>query len=149
MIKTPRLVAVTAAIAISLLAAPALTGCSVQGLIKNATGGQVDVGGSGSKPSDFPSNIPLVDGKIIAGAGLGSGAEKIWNVTVEVTGSNPLPGIKSELEGAGFSTEGNLDLSGEEGGTLFLTDDTFGIAVVVGKSDANWTVNYTVTPTAE
>ena len=146
MIKTPRLVAVTAAIAISLLAAPALTGCSVQGIIKNATGGQVDVGGSGSKPADFPSNVPLIDGKIITSAGFGSGKEKVWNVTVETGGDNPTSTIKGQLEGAGFTAEAGMDLTGEEGGTLFLTGDSLGIAVLIGKADGKWTANYTVTP---
>ncbi|CAN5248858.1 hypothetical protein BH09ACT3_BH09ACT3_12680 [soil metagenome] len=149
MIKTPRIIAVTAAIAIGLLATPALAGCSVQGLVKNATGGQVDLGDGGSKPADFPSSIPLIEGKIIASAGLGSGVDRVWNLTVETGGSNPYEKIKSDMAGAGFEITGNVDMSSEEGGAVFFTDDTFGVAIVVGKSDANWTANYTVTPVAE
>jgi hypothetical protein len=148
MIKTPRVFAVSAAIAIGLFTAPALTGCSVESLVKNATGGNVDLGGA-SKPSDFPEGIPLADGTIIAGAGLGTGKDKVWNVTVETGSENPTQLIKSQLEGAGFTAEGNLDLSSEQGGTLFLTDETFGVTVLVGKTDANWTANYTVIHAAE
>jgi len=146
--RRPRLAAVGAAIAIGLLAAPALAGCSVQGIVKNATGGNVDIGGA-SVPSDFPKRIPLVDGTVVAGAGLGTGEDKVWNVTVRVSGQNPLPGIKDQLTGAGFAAEGDLDLSGEDGGTVFLSDDDYGVTVLAGKTDGAWSVNYTVTPKAK
>ena len=56
-----RRLTVPAALLVALLAGPVLAGCSavnVNEMVKDATGGTVDVGGS-TIPEDFPAEVPL------------------------------------------------------------------------------------------
>ncbi|MCU1470098.1 MAG: hypothetical protein JWQ39_1247 [Glaciihabitans sp.] len=142
-------VTVPVAIVVALATAPLLTGCfgnPIQGLVKNATGGKVDLGGT-SIPADFPSVVPVYKGKVDSALSLGSGKKKIWNVSVEVPDANAMNEIKSELSGAGFTTDlqGNI---GKVGASLISDNKTYGVAVVLAKSDKGFIANYTVTPDA-
>jgi hypothetical protein len=97
-----RKIAVPLALVVAVSAVPMLTGCfgnPIQGVIKAATGGKVNIGG-GSLPQDFPSAVPVYKGKIDSAVGLGTGKKEIWNVTVEVGSSDATSTIKSELTGA-------------------------------------------------
>jgi hypothetical protein len=126
-----------------------LTGCfgnPLQGVVKAATGGKVDLGGSGSLPKDFPSSIPVYKGKIISAIGLGSGKKEIWNVTVQIPGSDAGNSIKSDLTGAGFTVE--QVATTDAGSSLAADNKTYGVLVVTSKdtSKGYWIANYTVTP---
>jgi hypothetical protein len=55
-----RRIAIPLALVLAVSSVPLLTGCfgnPIQGAIKAATGGKVDLGG-GSLPKDFPSSVP-------------------------------------------------------------------------------------------
>lgn len=132
------------ALALALLAAPALSGCSVQNLVHNATGGKIDLGGK-QVPSDFPSEVPLVKGDALLGASVkGDNGDKVWNVTIKASAATSFADIKSEFEGAGFETG---DVGGETGdaGTATFTNGTYSALVAFAKDDSgNWVANYTV-----
>lgn len=133
------------AILLVLVAAPALAGCSVQSIIENATGGQVDVGGK-SVPKDFPAEIPLADGEVIYGGGIGTDDGKVWNVTIKVAGLDAFDGISTALTDAGFTapTSGSGELDGGRGGAF--ENEKYGLLVVVaGDSKGGFAANYTVT----
>lgn len=135
------------AIALALAITPALSGCfgnPIESIIEGATGGDVDLGGK-SIPDGFPSEVPIVDGEIQFGGSIAEGESKVFNVTVKVTGGSPVDGIKSALEGAGFTTETEFSGDPNEGGTLIYSSDAWGVLVVVGKDGSDWIVNYTVT----
>ncbi|MHB1171351.1 MAG: hypothetical protein ACYCZY_02420 [Lacisediminihabitans sp.] len=135
---------VSVAVALVLLAGPALSGCSVQGLVHNVTGGQVDLGGK-KVPADFPSEVPLVKGDVVLGASVGGNGAKVWNVTVKVSDASSFDAIKSQLEGAGFRGSGALGGSAADGGTGVFSSDKYGVLVVVAKDGSNgWVANYTV-----
>jgi hypothetical protein len=138
-----RLVA-AAAIALSLLAAPALAGCGiVQGAIENATGGQVDLPGA-SVPKDFPSEVPLAKGQVIFGLSAGKDGEKVWNVTIKVD-AGAYAAIAEQLKGAGFELNEGSEAANNDNGGLF-TSDKYGVLVVVSDDGSDGTVaNYTVT----
>lgn len=143
--KSTKRYAVTLAIALTVLVGPALSGCSVQNLVQNATGGQVDIGGK-SVPKDFPRDVPLAAGDVILGGSVGAGANKVWNVTISVTGASAFDDIATQLTGAGFAHEGVVGGSTAAGGTGTFQNDKFGVLVVVSKNgDKGWFVNYTVT----
>ena len=138
-----RLVALPLAAVLLLGAAPALTACSFQGVVKDVSGGNVDIGGT-SVPSDFPKEVPLADGDVVFGAGLGSGADKVWNVTVKVENGDAYTSIEKQLTDAGFS--GQFGTRGPNGGgTGTFSNGTYGVLVVVTDAGSNgWVANYSV-----
>jgi hypothetical protein len=133
------------AIILALATAPVLSGCSVQSIIENATGGQVDVGGK-SVPDDFPAEVPLIDGEVVYGGGLGSGEGKVWNVTIKVADLSAFDTISASLTEAGFTPPptGSGELEGGIGGAF--ENAKYGLLVVVSKDGSDgFVANYTVT----
>ena len=144
---TRRRLTVPLAIVAAAATLPLLTGCfgnPVQGLVKAATGGKVNVGG-GSLPSDFPSSIKVYSGKIDEGIGIGSGKKEVWNVTVELPGSSATKDIESELKASGFKVE--TAASGATGTAIEATNSTYTVLVGITEADKKWVANYTVGPT--
>jgi hypothetical protein len=144
MFTTRTRVTVPIAIALAVLAGPALAGCSVQGIINSATGGKVSLPGK-SIPSDFPKAVPLAKGTVVLGAALGDGkGGKVWNVTIQVDNAT-IDSITSDLKGAGFKDQGSLTTTTtSDGGTASFDNGTYSVLVVVAKSDGKTTANYTV-----
>jgi len=138
-----RLLALPLAAVLLLGAAPALTACSFQGVVKDVSGGNVDLGGK-SVPADFPKEVPLADGEVVFGAGLGSGADKVWNVTVKVENGDAYTAIEKQLTDAGFA--GQFGTRGPNGGgTGTFSNGTYGVLVVVTDAGSNgWVANYSV-----
>src|SRR5690606_16267866 len=96
-----------AIVAAALAIVPTVSACSfnpIESAIEEATGGNVDIGGT-SIPDDFPAEVPLVDGEVVSAFGVGTAPEKAWNVTIKVADASALDAIRSQLEGAGFSSE--------------------------------------------
>lgn len=136
---------VTLALVLSIAIAPVVSGCSVQSVIENATGGTVDVGGK-SVPGDFPSDVPLIDGEVLYGAALGKNDAKVWNVTIKVADVSAFDTITGQLEDAGFSAPEALGGATADGATGAFDGDRFGVLVVVSKdADNGFVANYTVT----
>lgn len=133
------------AIVIAIALTPVLAGCSVQSIIENATGGQVDVGGK-SVPKDFPAEVPLIDGEVIYGGSLGSGEGQVWNVTIKVADLAAFDTISASLTEAGFTPPlaGSGELEGGTGGAF--ENEKYGLLVVVSKDgNEGFIANYTVT----
>jgi len=138
-----RLLALPLAAALLLGATPALTACSFQGVVKDVSGGNVDIGGT-SVPSDFPKEVPLASDDVVFGAALGSGEDKVWNVTVKVSGSDAYSAIGTQLTDAGFDGQFAAQ-GGNGGGTGTFTNGTYGVLVVVTDAGSNgWVANYSV-----
>lgn len=145
----PRRAVATVAVVLAIAATPLLSGCSVQSIIENATGGQVDVGGK-SIPKDFPAEIPLADGEVVYGGGLGSADGQVWNVTIKVPDLAAFDTIAASLTEAGFTrpVSGNGELEGGVGGAF--ENAKYGLLVVVAGDDKNgFVANYTVTSKSE
>lgn len=137
------------AIALALLITPALSGCfsnPIEGIIEGVTGGDVDLGGT-SLPSGYPTaEVPVIAGEILFGGSLGNDEGKIFNVTVRVADATAIDQIKSQLEAAGFTSEGEFVGSTADGGSFIGTTDKWGVLVVVSKDgDNGFIANYTVT----
>jgi hypothetical protein len=138
-------ITVPLAIVLALLAGSALTACSVQNIVHNVTGGNVDIPGK-SVPKDFPSEVPLAKGEVLLGAAVGSKDGKVWNVTIKVAGASSLDEISQQLLAAGFTADRTLGGSTADGGTAALKNGTYGVLVVVSKDGKDgWIANYTVT----
>jgi len=140
-------VAVPFALLIALVAAPALSGCSmVEGAIEQATGGQVDLGGT-TVPDDFPaSEVPLFDGPIVNGSSISSGEGQVWNIVLSVPGADAFDTIKTQLEGAGFTYNGTGAPATDEGGSGLFDSEKYGVLVLVAKAGGTgFVANYTVT----
>lgn len=136
-----RKVAIPLAIVVALSSVPMLTGCfgnPLQGVLNAATGGV------GHLPGDFPSSVPVYKGKIISGIGFGTGKDEIWNVTVEVPGSDAGNTIKSDLKAAGFTIQESS--VADTGGTQMADNKVYSVLVVTSKdpSKGYWLANYTV-----
>ena len=137
-------IAVPLAILMAVGLAPAVSGCAnVEGIVKNATGGHVDIGGN-KVPSDFPSAVPLYKGDVVFGASVGGDGKKVWNVTIKVPDAKASADIEKQLTGAGFS--GSFNNTGADANTGTFTSDSYGVLVVVTSAGKNgWVANYTVT----
>ena len=137
------------AIALALVLTPALTGCGspIEQLVEGATGGDVDLGGA-SVPEGFPSDaVPLTEGEVVFGMGLGDGTGRVWNVTIKVAGLETIDSIKAELEGAGLTpNEAGLGGVSDQGAAAFYESDAYGVLVVITNDGNNgFVANYTVT----
>lgn len=154
-ITNRRRITVPIAIILAVSSVPLLTGCfgnPLQGAINAATGGKVNLGGGGgigggSLPTDFPSAVPVYKGKIDSALGLGTGKDKIWNVTVELPNADAYKDIKAALASGGFTTDESGTI-GDSGASIVADNKTYGVLVVVTENTANkqWVANYTVTP---
>jgi hypothetical protein len=148
-----RRITIPIAIVLAVSTVPLLTACfgnPLGGIVHAATNGKVNLGGGaggGSLPSDFPSSVPVYKGKIDSALGLGSGKKEIWNVTVELSGSDQTSTIKDELTKAGFKVD-ESGVTGTDGGTIVASNKTYSILVVATKDSTKgtWIANYTVTP---
>jgi hypothetical protein len=139
---------ITLALLLTVSTVPALTGCSlISGAVKNATGGNVDVGGA-AVPEGFPAEVPLIDGKVTFGAAVGNDKDgHVYNVTILTTDADPLTTASTKLTDAGFTTDEALTGSSAATKASGFTNGTYGVLVVVADTDKDGTiVNYTVTP---
>jgi hypothetical protein len=116
--------------------------------VKAATGGKVDVGSGHKMPPDFPKEVPVVKGTIVSSVGLGSGAKKIWNVSIHVTGDNPATGIESDLKGAGFKLE-PVTSTTDDGSAIIAADSKYSTLIGIAKDKTGWIVNYSVGPSGD
>lgn len=135
------------AVAVSLVLAPALVGCSMnplESVIEGATGGNLDLGGT-TIPDDFPADVPLFDGEVVSVFGVGKDADKVWTVIVKVPEVSAADDIASQLEGAGFSQEFDQAAGGATGSAY--SKGEFGVLVAVTEDGNNgWVATYVVTP---
>ncbi len=144
--STSRLSAALVILAV-VAAGPLLAGCSVDQLVENATGGQVDLPDS-TVPEDFPDAVPLYDGEVLTAASAGNADGKIWNVSVRVPDVAALDTITTELTDAGLEAQ-LQGPSTADGGTVIASTAEFGVAVVVVRDDSGFVANYTVTATPQ
>lgn len=113
--------------ATGLVAALTLTGCFgnpigdlveqaageqlTEGLVEGLTGGAGDLN-LGSMPSDFPSDIPIIDGKIVTGMKIKGedGDGTMWSVMFEFTDESLIETARQKLLDAGYeeSSWGNF-----------------------------------------
>lgn len=140
------------ALVLALAITPALAGCfgnPLEQIVEGATGGDVSLPGQ-SVPDDFPkADVPLVDGDVLLGVGLGNDDGKVWNVTIKVGGLEAADGIKSQLEGAGFTASAAGNGTTDQGESLAYENGTYNVLVVVTKdADNGFVANYTVAQTA-
>ena len=100
--RRTRLVTAVLLAASVAIATPALTGCgAIRDAVEQATGGDVDFGGN-TVPEDFPTEVPLIEGEVLAGGSVGNEDGKIWNVTIKVDDGSAFDEISAQLEAAGF-----------------------------------------------
>ena len=131
-----------------LVGSPALAGCSlINNVVEGAAGGNIPDGLSGgqSVPSDFPSEVPLIEGEVVFALSLpGDNGEKAWNVTINVGGADAFESIKTQLTDAGFEFQSVSE--GDSGSTGAYHQGDLTVIVVVGAANGDqWTANYTVT----
>lgn len=71
-------------------------------LVEGMTGGEFDME-TGSLPKDFPSEVPVVDGKIVSSVGMKVDSGKTWSVTISVDDSlAAMATAREQLTSAGF-----------------------------------------------
>ncbi|TAJ49895.1 MAG: hypothetical protein EPO52_02895 [Herbiconiux sp.] len=119
---TTKKLSVALALSFAALLGPTLSGCMgnpvegiVEGAVEQAGGGDVDLNSDGGLPDGFPADIPLYDGEIVGGIGMGSveyGGG--WTVIVKVDDvQSAFTAIDDQLTAAGFEAS----LSGFSDGT--------------------------------
>jgi hypothetical protein len=140
-------IAVPLAIAASLVVLPALTGCTgiINGIVNQASGGQVDLGGQ-SVPASFPSEIPLISGEIIYGLAItpDDGADG-WSVIVKVDGVGAIDTITAQMEAAGFVKNETIGGTTDEGATAAFESANYNVLVAIANDSTSGSVaTYTV-----
>jgi hypothetical protein len=140
-------IAVPLAIAASLVVLPALTGCTgiINGIVNQASGGQVDLGGQ-SVPATFPSEIPLISGEIIYGLAItpDDGADG-WSVIVKVDGVGAIDTITAQMEAAGFVKNETIGGTTDEGATAAFESANYNVLVAIANDSTSGSVaTYTV-----
>jgi predicted small secreted protein len=130
--------------AVLLGAAMLLAGCGnpVEGFVKSATKGQVDLSGR-SVPADFPKVVPLYSGQVTSGVAMGQDGDHIWNVIMTVPGPQVMPTIAAQLKKAGFTTQLATTIKGDHGSLIFDNKE-YDVAVVLKHSGDTYTVDYAV-----
>ncbi|MEX1077723.1 MAG: hypothetical protein WED09_01265 [Homoserinimonas sp.] len=140
-----------AAIAACLLIAPAVSACSfnpVESAIEQATGGNVDIGGT-TVPDDFPGEVPLIDGEVTSAFAAGEPPERVWNVTFSVADASAREAIRAEMEAAGFTSDLDEAAIGDITGGMY-SNGTYSVLIVVAEDgDGGWAASYTVASAAK
>jgi hypothetical protein len=134
------------ALAATLLIAPALSACSgLEGIIEQATGGEVNVS-MGSLPDGWPAEVPVIDGEILVGGTANSDdGTPGWNVTIKVENEAVFDDISAQLVGAGFESIDAGELDGGENITSgAFKNANYGVLVAVTGAEGNFVANYTV-----
>jgi ABC-type glycerol-3-phosphate transport system substrate-binding protein len=115
---------------------------AVEGAVEDAAGSDVDLGGT-TLPDGFPSDaVPVIEGEIVYGAGMGGEA---WAVMVKVADRDAAYAeVKQLLTDKGFET--TMESSAEGGAFAIFTSDAYVAQVTVGESGADGIVaQYAVT----
>ncbi|MFW2513075.1 hypothetical protein ACNI3K_04795 [Demequina sp. SO4-13] len=116
--------------------------------------GEFTVGGDGSLPEGFPEgDVPLVDGEIIQTAKVSDGGSDGYAVTMQVGGTieDVHADALAKLEGAGFTSAGEVDMDEMKSSTLEGAGSVGGVVLGVmgGSEDGMVSVSYTVTMATE
>ena len=116
--------------------------------------GEFTVGGDGSLPEGFPEGeVPLVDGEIIQTARVAESGSEGYSVAMQVSGTieEVHADALAKLEGAGFTSAGEVDMGEMKSTTLEGTGSVGGIVLGVMSSSDEGTVSvsYTVTMATE
>jgi hypothetical protein len=146
---TTKLTTITAALALALGATFTLSGCfgnpieglvkdGIGGVIKEATGAEVDLGGK-AVPADFPALITVVDGEVQSGGTVAVDGRKIWTVRLKVSDPNVFEEIQAGLRDAGFEETVSAD------GMGMYEGHGLGVAVNVDDHKGDIGVTYVVT----
>lgn len=148
MASTRRTLLAPLAIAIALALTPMITACGgnpIQDIIKGASGGQIDVGGT-KIPADFPKEVPLTAGDVFSTTSFGNLEDgKVWNVAIKVADGTVMESIAAQLTDAGFKLLGQ-SVTSEEGAANVFTKEPYSVLVIIAKDDKVGTLaNYTVT----
>jgi len=114
---------------------------SVRGLVGDALGG-AELSANGEIPASFPEGIPLLDGKIVGGAGGPGGVG--WVVQVRIDDAAAFEVAQADLEGAGFAASNvSSDATGAFG---TFTGAEYVVNLAIATTDAEITATYVVTP---
>lgn len=154
-VYTKKITTVTAAFALAIGATLSLSACfnnPIEGLvkggageiIKNATGADVDLGGT-SIPQDFPAQVPVAEGEIEYGGSVTVDGSTIWTVRIKTNDPSVFSKVQSQLLASGwvegFVTDGESQMGSYEGHGYSLilnmdkTDGAYGLTYLVSDSE--------------
>lgn len=169
---TRRIAKASAALGLAVLLAPALAGCfpmppsspaapAPTSTVAPDAGGSagssdaaptdspdLGLGGvtSGSLPSGFPTEIPVVEGNIEAGTQVSQDGKSMWSVVVSIPSTaGVVDQITAAMTAAGFSTVYSSSTEGAEGG--MFDNASYSVIVALSKNPTadNFIASYIVT----
>lgn len=156
MAKRVSAVSITGALLIGITSAALLSACSpemiaqdaIENIIEEQTGVDIDVDAGGSLPSNWPAEVPLVDGTIEFGGTLGSGAETTWTLQIMTPDvESSFNDAKAKFAAAGFETVG--DFSGGGVFTAIFDNGNFSVTVSTTEAGQDSYLSYLVVPSVE
>ncbi|MDQ6524446.1 hypothetical protein RB608_12585 [Nocardioides sp. LHD-245] len=95
-------------------------------------------------PADFPSDIPLVDGRVSQGSAIATGDAAGWVVVIhhEASVKESVDLVAAQLDGAGLVQASRF--GSDDGAVLGYASDTYVVQVVFSVDDGDTLVSYTV-----
>jgi hypothetical protein len=144
----PRKTIAALAIVAALVMTPLLSGCGgIEGIIEQATGGAVQPS-VGELPNEWPTEVPIVEGEIVAGNKATDPENEESTLWTVIVGRNDdvestKAAVTSSLEGAGFE---GVDTEGAPVDALPFQNANYIVLVfvAVGENDTV-TATYNVT----
>jgi len=143
---TSRSPAVTVALVLAVGVAPLLGGCatSVEQAVSTSSAipsadpvsGCGAVGADGSLPAGWPTTIPVIEGTVAFG--VCNAAAGRWVITVTSSVTDPLGTARTQLEGAGFTTDTSVSAGGT--GVVTLSDATYSVLLASNATGIVYTV---------
>ena len=147
----PRTTVTALAIAAARVMTPMLTGCgALEGMIGQATGGAIQPS-VGELPNEWPAEVPVIDGEIIAGnkaTDPDNESSSLWTAIIGSTDEEETTraAVVASLEGAGFE---GVDAAGAPIEAIAYKNATYTVLVFVATADDKVTATYNVTQTVE
>ena len=150
--STTRRTSTALAITAALVFTPLLSGCGgIEGIIGQATGGAIQPS-VGELPSEWPGEVPVVDGEIIGGNKATDPENESSTLWTAIIGRNDdveatKTAVAESLSAAGFET---VDTAGAPIVALPYKNETYTVIVFVAAGeDDTVTATYNVTETVE
>lgn len=142
MIRPPRNLSVSLALLLSLGGVSLLAGCSGDGGSESSasptatptTSGEVTA--EGELPAGWPSDVPVIEGTVLVGAG--NASQGRWVVTIDSPSSDPLGEARSQLEDAGYTADKSASAGGT--GTVTLANSAYSVLLVSNADGIVYTV---------
>lgn len=152
LLTTAAVLAVLGGLTFSLTACNQLAASTEQAVekaVKDSTGADVDIdaGGGVSMPTDFPSDVPVLDAKLFSSTSVPNGDSKTWTILYQVSDpTKAYADATKKLTDAGYTTTATMEAADGSFGTFDNGTWSVTVTAAPGVSGEKAILSYTVMP---